>query len=103
MKENLNKKINCIANKIQRCYNIQERRKFYAKIINKRLPKQLKNILKTRHLLTTFLTFPILPTAISSATILVVARFIPDKEIVMAKPYIDITSPYKPTASAPIF
>ena len=41
--------------------------------------------------------------AISSATILVVARLIPERAMVMAKPYMDITKPYNPTASDPIF
>ena len=72
-------------------------------VINNKLAVQLKKRLKIRHFLTTFLTFPLLPVASSSATILVVARLIPDREMVTANPYIDMTRLYKPTASAPIF
>ena len=46
---------------------------------------------------------PIFPIAISSAMILVVARFMPERAIVIQNPYTDIINPYKPIASAPIF
>ena len=74
-----------------------------ADVINKVLDRQLKNMLKARHFPVTLLILPIFPIAISSDKIFVVARLIPDSAIVIAKPYMDITNPYNPTASAPIF
>ena len=70
--------------------------------INNIPANKLKNKQKNKHFFTILVTLENSPRAISSDTILIHAKFIPDIARVVTKIYIAITNWYTPTASVPI-